>query len=651
MKTIPLWSPSAPFIEKTRLTDFLVYLKKTEGKSFSCYNTLHAWSLQETELFWKSLWGFSNVIGHLGPGAFLENGQDVEKAVFFPSSTLNFTENLLRKKTNETALVFWGEDKVKRSLTFREVYDQVSLMTQAFKKMGLKKGDRVAGLVPNTPEALIAMLATAALGAIWASCSPDFGVAGILDRFAQIQPKVLIVADHYIYRGKNHKITEKLQDVQKGLPSLEKTIVFSYTGESLSFLPPHTVSWSSLLGEHEIEEIVFERFPFNIPLFIMFSSGTTGAPKCIVHGAGGTLLQHIKEHQLHSDIREKDRVFYFTTCGWMMWNWQVSALASGATLLLYDGSPAWPHAEILFDYAEEEKATLFGTSAKYISMLQQEEVSLLETHPLASLRTLTSTGSPLSPEGFDYVYSHIKRDLLLASISGGTDIISCFVLGSPLNPVYRGEIQVAGLGMNMQIFNEEGVAINNQKGELVCTQAFPSRPVGFWNDPEGIKYHEAYFERFPNVWCHGDFAEKTSHGGFIIHGRSDTVLNRGGVRIGTAEIYRQLEQIPEILESVVVGQPYKGDVRILLFVKLKEPYCLDDILKGKINHQIRINTTPRHVPDLILQAPDIPRTKNGKLVEIAVSHALQGLPIKNTESLANPASLSFFTNLEELKRE
>ena len=382
----------------------------------------------------------------------------------------------------------------------------------------------------------------------------------------------------------------------------------------------------------------------------MFSSGTTGAPKCIVHGAGGTLLQHLKEHQLHSDIRDKDRVFYFTTCGWMMWNWQVSALASGATLLLYDGSPAWPHAEILFDYAQHEKATFFGTSARYIAALQQEEISLLN-HPLPALRTIASTGSPLAAEGFDYIYTHIKKEVLLASISGGTDIISCFVLGCPLNPVYRGEIQAAGLGMDVQIFDECGHPVTQQKGELVCRRPFPSRPLGFWNDPTGKKYHEAYFEKFPNVWCHGDFAEKTEHGGFIIYGRSDTVLNRGGVRIGTAEIYRQVEQIPEVVESIVVGQPYQGDIRILLFVKLKEGVPLDDILKGKINHQIRLNTTPRHVPDLIVQAPDIPRTKNGKLVEIAVAHTLQGLPIKNMESLANPECLSFFTNLEELKRE
>jgi acetoacetyl-CoA synthetase len=645
-----VWSPAAAFIDHTRIKAFLAYVQKTEKKVLSSYEDLHAWSLEDAESFWKAVWGFCGVIGNLGPGPFLENKQDMEKAVFFPSSILNFSENLLRKRTNETALIFWGEDQVKRSFTFRELYDHVSLMMQALQKRGLQKGDRVAGLVPNTPEALIAMLATAALGGIWASCSPDFGVAGILDRFAQIQPKFLIVADHYLYRGKIHKITEKLHEVQKGLPSLRETIVFSYTGTPLSSLPPHTTAWQDLLNAHTPQEISFERFPFNTPLFIMFSSGTTGAPKCIVHGAGGTLLQHLKEHQLHSDIRDKDRVFYFTTCGWMMWNWQVSALASGATLLLYDGSPAWPHAEILFDYAQHEKATFFGTSARYIAALQQEEISLLN-HPLPALRTIASTGSPLAAEGFDYIYTHIKKEVLLASISGGTDIISCFVLGCPLNPVYRGEIQAAGLGMDVQIFDECGHPVTQQKGELVCRRPFPSRPLGFWNDPTGKKYHEAYFEKFPNVWCHGDFAEKTEHGGFIIYGRSDTVLNRGGVRIGTAEIYRQVEQIPEVVESIVVGQPYQGDIRILLFVKLKEGVPLDDILKGKINHQIRLNTTPRHVPDLIVQAPDIPRTKNGKLVEIAVAHTLQGLPIKNMESLANPECLSFFTNLEELKRE
>jgi len=651
MNNSALWSPTAAFLQKTRVHAFLKYLHDTEGVSCDSYDTLHQWSVKNMATFWKTVWGFCDVKGHIGPGPFLENETDIEKAVFFPTSTLNFAENLLRKTTNETAIVFWGEDQVKRSLTFIDLQDQVSCLIQAFKQRGLKKGDRVAGLVPNTPEAIIAMLATTALGGIWASCSPDFGVPGILDRFHQIQPKFLIVADYYLYRGKHHKITEKLGAVQKGLSSLEETIVFSYGGEKTPEIPPHATPWSSLLEAYHPQDIVFDRFPFNTPAFIMFSSGTTGVPKCILHGAGGTLLQHLKEHQLHSDIREHDRVFYFTTCGWMMWNWQVSALASGATLLLYDGSPAWPNIHILFDYAEQEKMTLFGASAKYISALQNEGASPLTTHDLSALRTMTSTGSPLPAEGFEYVYTHLKKDMLLASISGGTDIISCFVLGTPLKPVHRGEIQAAGLGMNVKIFNDKGRSITQKKGELVCTQPFPSRPLGFWNDPDGQKYHDAYFDDFRNVWCHGDFAEITEHKGFIIHGRSDTVLNRGGVRIGTSEIYRQVEQLEEVLESIVVGQPYQGDIRILLFVKLKDQHTLDAQLIGKIKHQIRFNTTPRHVPDLIFQVPDIPRTKNGKLVEQAVASALQGLPIKNKEALANPESLSFFTNLEELRGE
>jgi acetoacetyl-CoA synthetase len=645
MRDITLWSPSSDFFSTTRMRMFLDYLQTTEGISFSSYEPFHKWSLQNIEKFWKAVWGFCDIKGNLGPGPFLEKERDIKNAVFFPSSTLNFAENLLRKKTNEIGIVFWGEDQVKRSLTFTDLHDQVSSLIQVFKKRGLKKGDRVAGLVPNTPEAIIAMLATTALGGIWASCSPDFGIPGILDRFHQIEPKLLIVADYYLYRGKQHKITEKLSTIQKGLPSLQDTIVFSYKGSKETQSIPHTLCWNSLLESHPPQEIVFERFPFNTPLFIMFSSGTTGIPKCIIHGAGGTLLQHLKEHQLHCDVRPQDRVFYFTTCGWMMWNWQVSALASGATLLLYDGSPAWPDENILFDYAQYEKMTLFGTSAKYLAALQNAGISPKNTHNLKTLRVITSTGSPLPPEGFDYVYHHIKGDVLLASISGGTDIISCFVLGTPLKPVYRGEIQAAGLGMNVQVFDEEGISIKQEKGELVCTQPFPSRPLGFWNDSDGCKYHEAYFDKFKNIWCHGDFAEITEHNGFIIHGRSDTVLNRGGIRIGTAEIYRQVEQLEEVLESIVVGQPYEGDVRILLFVKLKGSYQLDDLLTGKIKHHIRINTTPRHVPDLIIQVPDIPRTKNGKLVELAVGRALQGLPIKNIEALANPESLEFFHHL------
>lgn len=651
MSSSPLWSPSDAFIQKTKIKAFLDHLHKTEGVSLTSYDALHDWSIRNLETFWKSIWVFCGVKGNLGPGPFLEKENDIKNAVFFPSSTLNFAENLLGERTNSTAIIFWGENQVKRSLTFADLHDQVSRLIQAFKAKGLKKGDRVAGLVPNTPEAIIAMLATAALGGIWASCSPDFGVAGILDRFQQIDPKFLIVADHYLYRGKQHKITEKLADIQKGLPSLQETLVFSYAADTIPQPVPHTLSWSSLLEPYEAHTIEFEKFPFNTPLFIMFSSGTTGIPKCMIHGAGGTLLQHLKEHQLHCNIQPHDRLFYFTTCGWMMWNWQVSALASGATLLLYDGSPAWPDENILFDYAEQEKMTLFGTSAKYLAALENAELSPRKTHDLSTLRMITSTGSPLAPEGFDYVYTHIKEDVQLASISGGTDIISCFVLGTPLKPVYRGEIQAAGLGMNVQVWNEEGSPVQQEKGELVCTQPFPSRPLGFWNDPEGQKYQEAYFDQFKNVWCHGDFAEITAHKGFIIHGRSDTVLNRGGVRIGTAEIYRQVEQLEEVLESIVVGQPYKGDIRILLFVKLKEGYALDDLLIGKIKQHIRQNTTPRHVPDLVIETPDIPRTKNGKLVELAVGRALQGLPIKNIEALANPQALDFFRNLEELKRE
>jgi acetoacetyl-CoA synthetase len=643
------WSPSLDFIKGTQSTAFLEHLKKTESVSLESHDALHTWSIQNTERFWKAVWTFCDVKGNRGPGPFLINEEDTQCATFFPTSTLNFAENLLRKRTNETAIVFWGEDKVKRSLTFSDLHDQVSRLVQVLKKMGVKKGDRVAGLVPNTPEAIIAMLATATLGGIWASCSPDFGVPGILDRFKQIEPKILFVADYYLYRGKQHKILEKLQATQKELPSLHETILFSYAGEKTIRALPKTKVLSTLIESYTYQPIEFERFPFNTPLFIMFSSGTTGAPKCIVHSAGGTLLQHMKEHQLHCNIQPNDRVFYFTTCGWMMWHWQVSSLASGATLLLYEGSPFWPNPHILFDYAEQEKMTLFGVSAKYISALQKAEVSPKTTHNISALKVMTSTGSPLAPEEFDYVYDHIKKDLILASISGGTDIISCFVLGTPLKSVHRGEIQTAGLGMDVQVFNDAGAPVIGEKGELVCINPFPSRPLGFWNDPDNSKYHAAYFDKFKNVWCHGDFIEKTKHNGFIIHGRSDAVLNRGGVRIGTSEIYRQVEKIENILESIVVGQPYQGDIRVILFVKMKQGHKLDDDLVQKIKKQIRAHTTPRHVPDLIIQAPDIPRTKNGKIVELAVSSIIQGLPIKNKEALDNPEVLKFFANLEELK--
>ncbi len=638
----PLWSPSSEYKNGTLLKRFMGFVQQNS------YEDLHTWSIENGEDFWSKVWDFCEVIGDKKE-PYLSNESQMESAAFFPDSHLNYAENLLRRRDEEMAILFWGEDQIKRSITFKQLYDDVSRLAQAMKTFGIQSGDRIAGYVPNTPEAIIAMLATATLGAIWSSCSPDFGVTGILDRFGQIEPKILFTADCYVYKGKIHSCLEKLEEIQNGLPALQQTIVFSYeSNTSIDIDLPKTTSWNNFLKPFPSEEIEFQRFPFNTPLFIMFSSGTTGVPKCIVHGAGGTLLQHMKEHQLHCDLKPNDRLFYFTTCGWMMWNWQVSSLASGVTILLYDGSPLAPTPTILFDYAEQEKITLFGVSAKFIDSLRKENISPTRTHDLSSLKILTSTGSPLVSESFDYIYDHIKKDLCVASISGGTDIISCFVLGNPMAPIWRGEIQTAGLGMAVKIFNDKGHPIQGEKGELVCTKPFPSMPLGFWNDPKGTKYHDAYFSRFPNIWCHGDFAELTDHGGFIIYGRSDAVLNPGGVRIGTAEIYRQVEKIDEVLESIAIGQEHSNDVRIILFVKLKDDSFLNESLKNKIKQQIRTHTTPRHVPEVIIQVPDIPRTKNGKLVELAVREVVHGRPVHNIEALANPDALEHFKNLEDL---
>jgi acetoacetyl-CoA synthetase len=639
----PLWSPSSDYKEKTLLKKFMRAVHQNS------YEDLHAWSIENPEKFWSEVWDFCGILGDKKE-PYLTNEAKMEQATFFPQAHLNYAENLLRRRDQETAIVFWGEDQVKRSLTFKQLYDAVSRLAQAMRTFGIQSGDRVAGYVPNTPEAVIAMLATATLGAIWSSCSPDFGVTGILDRFGQIEPKILFAADCYVYKSKIHSCLEKLAEIQKSLPSLQQTIVFSYEGTPSVDAPlPKTTSWNDFLKPFPADEIEFQRFPFNTPLFIMFSSGTTGVPKCIVHGAGGTLIQHMKEHQLHCNLKSRDRLFYFTTCGWMMWNWQVSGLASGLTLLLYDGSPFAPSPTILFDYTEQEKMTLFGISAKYIDSLRKENISPTKTHDLSSLKILTSTGSPLVPESFDSIYEHIKKDLCVASISGGTDIISCFVLGNPMAPVWRGEIQAPGLGMAVDIFDDNGHSLQGEKGELVCTKPFPSMPLGFWRDPQGTKYHDSYFSRFPNIWCHGDFAERTEHGGFIIYGRSDAVLNPGGVRIGTAEIYRQVEKIDEVLESIAIGQDYNNDVRIILFVKLKAGVSLDEALKYKIKQQIRTHTTPRHVPEVIIQVPDIPRTKNNKLVELAVREVVHGRPVHNIEALANPEALEYFKDLEELR--
>ena len=645
MNESPLWQPGAERIAAANLTAFAARAALPAD-----YAAIHRWSIEHSADFWSLLWDFAEVRGQKG-ARILVDGERMPGARWFPEARLNYAENLLRRRDDGTALVFRGEEKVTRRMTYGELHLRVARLVAAMKAEGIVAGDVVAAYMPNLPETLIALLAASSMGAIFTSASPDFGVQGVLDRFGQVQPKLLFVADGYFYNGKQIETLDKVRDIVAGLPSVRKVIVSPYvheTGHDLSGIPHALTRGDFVAPWRAQQEIEFAPLPFDHPLYILYSSGTTGVPKCIVHSAGGALLQHLKEHRLQSDVKPGDKVFYFTTCGWMMWNWLVSALASEATLLLYDGSPFVGRGRVLFDYAQAEGMTHFGTSAKFIDACAKIELKPRATHDLAALRAMFSTGSPLSPESFDYVYRDIKADLQLASISGGTDIVSCFVLGNPIGPVWRGEIQCAGLGMAVDVVDEQAQPVVGVKGELVCTRPFPSMPVGFWNDPDGAKYRAAYFERFPGIWCHGDFAEKTSHGGFVIYGRSDATLNPGGVRIGTAEIYRQVEKLPEVLESIVIGQDFDNDVRVVLFVKLKEGLTLDDALVKAIKEQIRANTTPRHVPVKVLQVADIPRTKSGKIVELAVREVVHGRPVKNSEALANPEALELFRNRAEL---
>jgi acetoacetyl-CoA synthetase len=645
----PLWQPNPDDAPRSNLARFMQEIGHRFSLPMREYWELDRWAIEQPEWFWESLWAYGNVVGETRGRVVLDDAQRMPGARWFPQARLNFAENLLRRRGEATALVFWGEDKIKRHLSFGELYDQVSRLSRALRAEGVVAGDRVAGFMPNMPETVIAMLAATSLGAVWSSCSPDFGVQGVLDRFGQIEPKVLLSADGYYYNGKSHDSLARLADIARALPSLQRVLVVPYIDPQPDLA---AVRDGVLLGDYIAPyapaTIEFTRLPFAHPLYIMFSSGTTGVPKCIVHGAGGTLLQHLKEHLLHVDVQPGDRFFYYTTCGWMMWNWLVSGLASGATLLLYDGSPFSPNGNILFDYADAEGMSIFGTSAKYIEALAKHGLAPVETHRLRALRVMLSTGSPLAPEDFDYVYQRIKSELRLSSISGGTDIISCFVLGSPLLPVWRGEIQCRGLGMQVEVVNDAAQAVQGEKGELICRAPFPSMPIGFWNDADGRKYHAAYFERFPGVWHHGDYAEHTEHGGYIIYGRSDAVLNPGGVRIGTAEIYRQVEQLPEVLESIVIGQEWDNDVRVVLFVRLREGLALDEGLTARIKAQIRNNATPRHVPAKVLQVSDIPRTKSGKIVELAVRETVHGRPVKNIEALANAEALEQYRQRPEL---
>ena len=628
MSTAPLWVPTPERIQSANLTRF---------SSGTAYPELYHWSVTRPAEFWQRMWDFAGILGERGERVVADLDR-MPGAAFFPDARINFTENLLREDGDGEAIVYRSESGETRTMSWRTLREEVAAAAAALRHAGIAPGDRVAAYLPNVPEAIVAVLGAAAIGAVWSSCSPDFGVQGVLDRFGQIEPRVLFAADTYDYGGKTFDQREKVGEIAGKLPSVERIVV----GRQ---------GWNEFLAPHRGTPLRCEPLPFNHPLYVLYSSGTTGIPKCIVHGAGGTLIQHLKEHQLHCDIRAGDRVFYFTTLGWMMWNWLVTVLASRATILLYDGSPSHPDGRTLFTFADDAGMTLFGTSAKFIDAVAKSGLRPRETHSLATVRTMTSTGSPLAPESFDFVYEQVKADVHLASISGGTDIVSCFVGGNPVAPVWRGEIQCRALGMKVDVFDEHGRSLpRGEKGELVCTLPFPSMPIGFWNDPEGRRYRAAYFERFPGVWTHGDYIELTEHDGVIIYGRSDAVLNPGGVRIGTAEIYRQVEQLPDVLESLVIGQQWEGDERIVLFVRLREGVRLDDPLVDQIRRHIRQNTTPRHVPARIVQVDEIPRTKSGKIVELAVRDVVHGRAVKNREALANPDALEHFRNRPELNR-
>jgi acetoacetyl-CoA synthetase len=648
----PLWAPSPERIERAQLSRFIRQVRETLAPEVGGYDDLWRWSVENREAFWAAVWTFCEVRSSRGWDTVLSNEAAMPGARWFEGARLNFAENLLKWRDDQLALVFRGEDGRRETLTYAQLYALVARLAGALRVQGVGPGDRVAGFMPNRIETVAAMLATTSLGAVWSSCSPDFGINGVLDRFGQIAPKVLFTTDGYFYAGKTLDSVERIGGVLEELDSIERVILVPFVRQDPGEVEravgrlPKAVAWEDFLSDET--GIDFAQLPFDHPLYVMYSSGTTGVPKCIVHGAGGTLLQHLKEHRLHTDLNRDDALFYFTTCGWMMWNWLVTGLASGATVVLYDGSPFHPGPEALWKLAEQEGLTVFGTSAKYLAAVEKAGYQPAGDVDLGRLRAILSTGSPLMPASFDFVYAQVKTDVQLASISGGTDIISCFALGCPILPVWRGELQCRGLGMAVEIFDDEGNAHLDEPGELVCTRPFPSMPVGFWNDPDGRRYHDAYFARFPNVWHHGDWAKLTAHGGLIIYGRSDAVLNPGGVRIGTAEIYRQVEKLDEIVESLAIGQDWQDDQRIVLFVRLRDGLTLDEALSGRIRKVIRENTTPRHVPAKILQVGDIPRTISGKIVELAVRNIIHGRPVKNTDALANPEALDEYRDRPEL---
>ena len=647
----PLWQPNPSRIAASQMQAFAAIAAAKSGRELPDYASLHRLSVERPGDVWGWFWDFCGVRGDKGNAPFLIDADKMPGARFFPGASLNYAENVLIRNDASTAVVFRGEDKVRRRWSWSELNRQAAAFQGMFWAAGCEAGDRVAAILPNMPESIAAMLGATASGIVWSSCSPDFGVEGVIDRFGQIEPKVLVTCDGYYYAGKTIQLGDRLKDIVARLPSLKVVLIVDYLGEAKAVATqvPKGIAWRGADPSLPATRPIYKRLAFDHPLYILYSSGTTGVPKCIVHGHGGILLKHLSEHKLHCDLGPADKLFYFTTCGWMMWNWLVSGLSQGATLMLYDGSPFHPDGRTLFNFADDERITVFGTSAKYIDAVAKSGLQPRETNKLDSVRMLCSTGSPLSAESFDFVYNSIKPDVHLASVSGGTDICGCFVLGVPTLPVWRGEIQGPALGLAMAVMNDAGQPMATGKGELVCLQPFPSMPVKFWNDADGSKYRKAYFERLPGIWHHGDYAEWTEHGGMIIHGRSDATLNPGGVRIGTAEIYRQVEQLPEIQESIVVGQDWDNDVRVILFVVLKPGFALDAGLQDKIKKRIRLGTTPRHVPAKIISVSDIPRTKSGKITELAVRDIVHGREIKNREALANPQALELFRGLKELQ--
>ncbi len=650
MKTY-LWKINEEKQKKTNLALYSNYIKKKyKIRSENDFNKIWKWSVNNPKIFWKSIWDFTKVKGNMGD-TLLKKSNTFYKNRFFPNAKLNYAQNLLKNNNEKKSIIFKSENGYKTALSWKNLNINVAKVSNWMKSQGIKKGDRVAAYLPNTPEAVVTYISTSVLGAIWSSCSPDFGTTGVIDRFSQISPKVLFIGDKYFYNGKKINILERLPEILNKITSIKKVVIVPYPGTKIKkkmHFRKKTYIWNELINSNNKNKIKYTLLNFNDPLAILYSSGTTGKPKCICHGTGGVLLQHNKELQIHSDVNENDRVFYFTTCGWMMWNWLVGALSAGATILLFDGFPMYKKDDLLFEFASEEKATLFGISAKYIDSLMNNKIVPKNNYDFSKLKTICSTGSPLSKDGFKYIYRNIKKDVHLSSISGGTDILSCFVLGNLLQPVYAGEIQNRGLGMDVDIFDEKGISIKNKKGELVCKKPFPSMPIQFWNDKGDKKYKAAYFGKYKNIWHHGDFAKITNNGGFVIFGRSDTTLNPGGVRLGTAEIYNEVEKFNEIQESIVIGQSWKNDIRIILFVVLNKGYNLNEEIKKKLKKTIKFNASPRHVPSKIISIKEIPKTKNGKLVELAVKQTVEGGKIKNLEALANPDSLKQFKNIKEL---